>query len=115
MTDLPKLILGLLASLLKSRANLEAEVLILRQQINVLRRRLPKRPDLSNDGRFLFPVLGAVALVRSETIVRWRRAGFRAYWRSRSRNPVGRPKVSAELLALIGGIAGRWFWEFLGP
>ena len=26
-----------------------------------------------------------------------------------------RPKVSAELLALIGGIAARWFWEFLGP
>jgi hypothetical protein len=43
MTDLLKLILGLLASLFKSRANLEAEVLILRQQINVLRRRMPKR------------------------------------------------------------------------
>jgi hypothetical protein len=56
MTDLPKLILGLLASLFKSRANLEAEVLILRQQIDVLRRRMPKRPDLSNSDRFLFPL-----------------------------------------------------------
>ena len=54
MTDLLKLILGLLASLFKSRANLEAEVLILRQQINVLRRRMPKRPNLNNTDRFLF-------------------------------------------------------------
>src|SRR5258708_10746306 len=46
-------------------------------------------------------VLGAVALVRPERIVRWHCAGFRAYWPSRSRNPVGRPKVSAELCALI--------------
>jgi hypothetical protein len=110
MTDLLKLILGLLASLFKSRANLEAEALILRQQINVLRRRMPKHPHLSNTDRFLFvwlyrlfpSVLGAVAIVRPETIVRWHRAGFRAYWRWRSRNPVGRPKVSAELRALIG-------------
>ena len=39
MKDLFKLILGVLASLFKSRAKLEAEILILRQQINVLRRR----------------------------------------------------------------------------
>ena len=46
MTDLLKLILVSLASRFKSRANLEAEVLILRQQINILRRRMPKRPNL---------------------------------------------------------------------
>jgi hypothetical protein len=85
MTDLLKLILGLFALLFKSRANLEAEVLILRQQINVLRRRMPKRPHLSNTDRFLFvwlyrlfpSVLGAVAIVRPETIIRWHRVGFR--------------------------------------
>src|SRR6202047_420194 len=98
MTDLLKLILGVLASLFRSRAKLEAENLVLRQQINVLRRRRPKRPDLSNTDRFLFvwlyrwcpSVLGAVAIVRPETIIRWHRAGFRAYWRWRSRNRVGR-------------------------
>jgi hypothetical protein len=110
MKDLFKLILGVLASLFKSRATLEAEILILRQQINVLRRRAPKRPHLNNTDRFLFvwfyhwfpSVLGAIAIVRPETIIRWHRAGFRAYWRWRSRNPVGRPKVSAELRTLIG-------------
>src|SRR5450830_351439 len=54
MKDLFKLILGVLASLFKSRATLEAEILILRQQINVLRRRAPKRPHLNNTDRFLF-------------------------------------------------------------
>src|SRR5665647_536922 len=110
MKDLLKLILGVLASLFKSRAKLEAEILVLRQQINVLRRRMPKRPDLNNTDRLLlvwlyrwFPcVLGAIAIVRPETIIRWHRARFRAYWRWRSRNHVGRPKVSAELRTLIG-------------
>src|SRR5512141_1625174 len=110
MMDLFKLILGVMASLFKSRAKLEAEILILRQQINVLGRRAPKRPQLNNTDRFLFvwlyhwfpSVLGAIAIVRPETIIRWHRAGFRAFWRWRSRNHVGRPKVSAELRTLIG-------------
>ena len=110
MTDLLKLILGVLASLFRSRAKLEAENLVLRQQINVLRRQMPKRPDLNNTDRFLFvwlycwfpSVLAAVAIVRPETIILWHPVGFRAYWRWRSRNGVGRPKVSAELRTLIG-------------
>src|SRR6266851_4462085 len=48
MTDLFKLILGVLASLFRSRAKLEAEILVLRQQINVLSRRASKRPHLNN-------------------------------------------------------------------
>src|SRR5450759_3574127 len=110
MKDLFKLILGVLASLFKSRAKLEAEILILRQQINVLRRRASKRPHLNNTDRFLFvwlyrwfpSVLGAIAIIRPETIIRWHRAGFQAYWRWRSRNHVGKPKVSIELRTLIG-------------
>jgi len=110
MTDLFRLILGILASRFKARATLEAENLVLRQQVNVLRRRTPKRPHLNNTDRFLFvwlyrwfpSVLEVVAIVRPETIIRWHRAGFRAYWRWRSRNRVGRPKVSAELRTLIG-------------
>src|SRR5260370_14806053 len=110
MTDLFKLIFGILASSFKTRATLEAENRVLRQQVNVLRRRTPKRPHLNNTDRFLFvwlyrwfpSVLEVVAIVRPETIIRWHRAGFRAYWRWRSRNHVGRPKVSAELRTLIG-------------
>jgi hypothetical protein len=54
MTDMFKLIFGILASRFKARATLEAENLVLRQQVNVLRRRTPKRPHLSNTDRFLF-------------------------------------------------------------
>jgi hypothetical protein len=89
MTDLLRLILAILVSLFKSRAELEAENLVLRQQISVLRRRMPKQPALTNIDRLLFVWLyrwfpstaGAFAFVRPETIVRWHRAGFRAYWR----------------------------------
>src|ERR1039458_5011118 len=110
MKDLFKLILGVMASLFKWRAKLEGEILVLRQQINVLRRRAPKRPHLNNTDRFLFvwlyrwfpSILGAITIVRPETIIRWHRAEFRVYWRWRSRNRVARPKVSAELRTLIG-------------
>jgi hypothetical protein len=113
MTDLLKLILCFLASLFKSRATLEAEILVLRQQINVLRRGVPKGPQLNNTDRILFvwlyrwfpSILGAIAIVRPETIIRWHRAGFRTYWRWRFRNRIGRPKVSAELRRLIGEIS----------
>src|SRR6202040_2143697 len=121
MTDLFKLILGILVSRFKARATLEAENLVLRQQVNVLRRRRPKRPHLNNTDRFLFvwlyrwlpSVLEVVAIVRPETIIRWHRAGFRAYWRWRSRNRVGRPKVSAELRTLIGEMsrANAFPWD----
>jgi hypothetical protein len=109
MIELLKLIVGVLASLVRSRAELQAENLVLRQQINVLRRGLPKRPALNNTDRLLFVwlyhwfpgVLEALAILRPETILRWHRAGFRVYWRWRSRIPVGRPKTSAELRMLI--------------
>src|SRR5258708_9776953 len=75
MIDLFKLILGILASRFKARATLEAENLVLRQQVNVLCRRTPKRPHLNNTDRFLFvwlyrwfpSVLEVVAIVRPET------------------------------------------------
>ena len=71
----------------KSRARLEAENLVLRQQVNVLIRKLPKRLQLTNSDRLLlvwlyrlFPsVLGAIRIVRPETVIRWHRCGFRAY------------------------------------
>src|SRR5438034_10634697 len=99
MTDLFKLILGLLASLFRSRAKLEAEIPVLRQQINVLRRRASKRPHLNNTDRFLFvwlyrwfpSVLGAIAIVRPETIVRWH--GAPAFGRI---GAVGRATVLAD-------------------
>jgi hypothetical protein len=104
-----RLIFGLITDLFRSRADLEAEVLVLRHQIVVLRRkklgRLPIRAlDRMVLGRIcqLFPsAIGALAIVRPDTVIRWHRAGFRSYWCWRSKRRCGRPLVSAEIRQLI--------------
>jgi hypothetical protein len=40
-------------------------------------------------------------IVRPETLLRWHRAGFRCYWRWKSRRRAGRPQIETELRALI--------------
>ena len=93
MSDLCRLIWCALIGLFRSRAALEAEVLVLRHQLNVLRRKSPKRVALNSIDRLLLVglyrlapgVLGALKIVRPETLMSWHRAGFRAYWRSRLR------------------------------
>ena len=88
MLGLCKLIFGMVIDLLRSRAALEAEIVVLRQQINVLRRADPKRLRFVSIDRLilggvcrLFPKMyGALAIVRPETVIRWHRAEFRSYW-----------------------------------
>src|SRR6266571_8006690 len=46
-------------------------------------------------------LLGTIQIVRPETVLRWHRSGFRAYWRWKSRNRGGRPKIERELRDLI--------------
>ena len=49
-----------------------------------------------------FPsILQVLTIVRPETLVRWHRAGFRRYWRWKSRRVGGRPQIEAELRVLI--------------
>jgi putative transposase len=45
-------------------------------------------------------VLDSLVIAKPATVVKWRRKGFRIYWRRRSHCP-GRPKTSAEIRALI--------------
>jgi hypothetical protein len=50
----------------------------------------------------LFPrVLDALTIVRPGTVIRWHRAGFSLYWRSKSRPRGGRPPVPLEIRRLI--------------
>jgi hypothetical protein len=102
------LVLHVLVSPFKTQARLEAEIIMLRHQLNVLRRKVPK-PKLVPSDRLLFvwlcrlfpAALNAVAIVQPETIMRWHRAGFRLYWRWKSRSRGGRPKVPTEIRRLI--------------
>jgi hypothetical protein len=132
MWDLCRLTWRVLVDLFRPRAKLEVEILVLRQQINVRRRTAPKRLLLSSIDRLisvglyrLFPdVRGALAIVKPDTVIRCHRAGFRAYWRWKSRprggdgqrcrrryaqlirdmslaNPLwGAPRIHGELLKL---------------
>ncbi len=113
------LFLHVLISPFKTQARLEAEIVLLRHQLNVLRRRIPSRPKLGAPDRLLlvwlyrlFPsVLSAVTIVQPETIIRWHRMGFRLYWRWKSRSRGGRPKVPLEIRRLIRemSLANRWW------
>ncbi len=109
MADVLILLWSALTGLFRSRARLEAEILVLRQQINVLRRKSPKRSVFSNFDRLvlvglfrLVPgIVDALAIVRPETVIRWHRAGFRSFWRWKSIRRGGRPRVPLEIRRLI--------------
>src|SRR5512138_1820242 len=109
MSDLCRLIWCALVGLFRSRAALEAEILVLRHQLSVLRRKSPTRVSFSNIDRLVFAglyrlapgVLDALKIVKPETVIRWHRAGFRAYWRWKSRPRGGRPTTPAEIRQLI--------------
>jgi hypothetical protein len=72
MIDLLKLIACAFASLFKSRARLEAEILILRHQSMILRRKVPPRRRLSIIDRLMFVWLYR-ATARRSGAVRWKR------------------------------------------
>src|SRR4029077_1889858 len=102
-------VLAVLASPFKSKVRLEAENAVLRHQLIVLRRGLRGRVRLTNHDRWFlvqmyrwFPsILEVIAMVQPETVVRWPRAGFRCNWRWKSNSRGGRPRIEAELRALI--------------
>ena len=83
--------------------------MLLRHQLNVLRRRVPSKPKLAVADRLLFvwlyrrfpSVLNAITIVQPETIIRWHRMGFCLYWRWKSRSRGGRPMVPMEIRRLI--------------
>jgi transposase InsO family protein len=101
-------LLALVRALAADRARRALENVVLRQQLNVLKRSV-KRVRL-NDGDRLFWVLihrmfrgwkEHLVLVKPETVIRWHRQGFRYYWRWKSRANRGRPAVDPEIIALM--------------
>src|SRR5450755_2606645 len=100
--------LAVLASPFKSKLRLEAENAVRRHQLIVLRRRPDGRVQLTNHDRWFFvqlyrwfpSILKVLMIVRPETLLCWHRAGFRCYWRWKSRRRAGRPQIETELRAL---------------
>ena len=108
MLSLVFVLVGFFRSACRSRRDLVLENLVLRQQINVLRRG-GARPAIRDRDRLFWIAIsrfwsnwrGALAIVKPETVVRWHRRGFRAYWRRKSRRTPCRPRVDHELQSLI--------------
>src|SRR5258706_14955309 len=100
-------VVAVLASPFKSKIRLEAENATLRHQLVVLRRKLKRRARLTNSDRGFFvqlyrwfpSILPALLIIRPDTLVRWHRAGFRRYWRWKSRRRGERPTIEAALRA----------------
>jgi hypothetical protein len=103
------LVLHVVVSPFKTQAQLEAEIVLLRHKLNVLRRRAPSKLRLTVADRLIFvwlyrmipSALSAIAIVQPETIIRRHRPAFLLYWRWKSRSRGGRPMISAEGRRLI--------------
>jgi putative transposase len=96
----------------QSRSDTALEVLALRQQVAVLKRKRP-RPPLNSLDRLFWTTLrhlwsrwsDVLVIVKPETVISWHRAGFRLYWRWRSRRRGGRPKITEDIRGLIRRLA----------
>jgi hypothetical protein len=100
---MPDLVIAVIASLfraLRSRRDLVLENLALRHQLAVLNR-TARHKRLSNADRFFWAVLSrwwhrwkdALVIVRPDTVIRWHRTAFRAYWTRKSKkSKPGRPR-----------------------
>ena len=95
-------------SLFRRKHQLALEVLALRHQIMVLKRRTP-RPKLGWWDRYFWVMLKRgwsgwktpLMVFRPETVIGWQRSGFRIFWRWKSRRRSGRPGKDLELIQLI--------------
>jgi hypothetical protein len=101
-----------IADLNRSKEELIAENIFLRQQLIVLEREV-KYPKLTQRDRQILVLLSsridawrdALLVVKPDTLIGWHRQGFKLYWRRRSRSRQGRPPIAAETIALIAEMA----------
>lgn len=102
----------MLTDLRRSKSELIAENMMLRQQLIVLERQVA-RPQLRQRDRVVLVMLvsriqawrDALIIVKPDTLIRWHRRGFKLFWRWKSRTKQGRPPIAAETIALIEEMA----------
>src|SRR5262245_34998611 len=107
------LLVAVLHATVRDRGDLVAENVALRHQLAVLTRPTRRRPRLRHRDGLVWLLARLVRrdwrrhllVVRPETVVRWHRRGWRLFWRWRSRGPIGRPRLSAEVRDLIARMA----------
>jgi len=113
------LLFTLVRATVRDRDALVAENVLLRHQLAVLTRPTRKRPRLPARDKLFWVVVRALrtdwrqhlVLVQPESVIRWHREAWRLFWRWRSRGPLGRPRLNAEVRELIATMARdnpRW-------
>ena len=113
------LLFNLIRATVRDREALVAENLLLRHQPGVLARPTRRRPRLCARNELFWIVVRTLCrdwrrhlvVVQPESVIRWHRQGWRLFWRRRSRGPIGRPRLSAEVRKLIATMAHdnpRW-------
>jgi hypothetical protein len=93
MIELIHFVLAILASPFKSKLRLEAE--------NAMLRGVGCVAASGSQTMIAGSILQVLTIIRPETLVRWHRAGFRCYWRWKSRPLGGRPQIETGLRVLI--------------
>ena len=109
MLDFLRLFVHVLALPFRTQAQLEAEITMLRHELNVLRRQTSMRPRLTVADRLLFSWLcqlfpslrSTTTIVQPDTVLRWHRSDFRLYWHWKLRSHGGRRQVAIENRSLI--------------
>ena len=106
-------LLGALRAALSTRSDLILENLALRQQLALLRR-CSKRPGIGPLDRLFWMWLSqrwarwreALHIVQPQTVIRWYRQGFRAFWNWKSRRGgTGRPPIDCQVARLVRTMA----------
>jgi putative transposase len=105
-------VLSTVTDLSRSKAELIAENMFLRQQVIILEQQVT-RPKLKPRDRQILVLLAswlpswraALMIVKPDTLIGWHRQGFRLYWRRKSRTRQGRPPIPAETIVLIEEMA----------
>jgi hypothetical protein len=116
MSDLLRFVAGFATDLLRGRSALVAENAVLRQQLIVAERKLVGRVRWAPWQRFTMGLAArlvpawrsAMLLVQPATILRWHRAGFRVFWRRRSRSGGRPPSGNAILIRHMAATNPRW-------
>jgi len=105
-------LLGSALDFTRSYAQLVAENALLRQQLIILHRQVDKPRFTPTDRLWLILLVSrvrhwkeAILIFKPDTLLRWHHQGFRLFWRFKSRNRGGRPRVAYETIALIQQMA----------
>src|SRR5262249_15860143 len=112
MVAIALLCVHMLRECFKSRGRLEAELPVLRHQLNVLRQRAPRRQHSHRADRALYRgcprILDAVIIVRAETAAHRHRMGLVAYCGWKSSRLGSRPRIGKEPRDLVRTMRFDW-------